>query len=104
MRTRLRSWWRKIKQHPTVAILVIAGSALATALILVLILGYLLNWHWTGLVSETSEPKQHTKTLWDWLQLLIIPIILAVGGFWLNQIQKSREEKTTKQRAEDEQK
>jgi hypothetical protein len=22
------------------------------------------------------------KTLWDWLQLLIIPVMLAVGGFW----------------------
>jgi hypothetical protein len=26
------------------------------------------------------------KTLWDWLDLLIIPIVAALGGFWLNRI------------------
>ncbi len=24
------------------------------------------------------------KTLWDWLQLLIIPLMLAGGGFWFS--------------------
>ena len=24
------------------------------------------------------------KTFWDWLQLLVIPLILAVGGFWFS--------------------
>jgi uncharacterized protein YjbI with pentapeptide repeats len=28
---------------------------------------------WTGFTN---------KTLWDWLQLLIVPLVLAVGGFW----------------------
>lgn len=27
---------------------------------------------------------QQSKTLWDWLQLLLVPIILILGGFWLN--------------------
>lgn len=44
------------------------------------------------------------KTFWDWLQLLIIPVVLAVGRFWLNQIQKSREDKITEQKAEIERK
>lgn len=63
--------------------------------VIVIILGYRLQWSWTGVSA---------KTLWDWLQLLFVPIILAIGGFWLNQIQKSREESTAKQRTEDEQK
>ena len=63
MTTRLRSWLEKIKQHLVVAILVFVASALGIALIVVLALGYWLNWHWTGLVVETSEPKQHAKTL-----------------------------------------
>jgi len=58
-------------------------------------LGYWLKWSWTGFSA---------KTLWDWLQLLFVPIILAIGGFWLNRIQKSREERTTEQRAEIERK
>jgi DNA segregation ATPase FtsK/SpoIIIE-like protein len=57
--------------------------------------GYWFHWSWTGFLN---------KTLWDWLQLLIIPVVLAIGGFWLNQIQKNREERTTAQRAENERK
>jgi len=30
---------------------------------------------WTGFA---------TKTLWDWMQLLIIPVVLAVGTLWFN--------------------
>ncbi len=79
---------------------------------------YKFGWDWTGFnggyskVTITNTPQGTTtltekppgRTLWDLLQLLIVPIMLAIGGFWLNQIQKSREEKTAKQRAEDEQK
>jgi uncharacterized protein YjbI with pentapeptide repeats len=72
------------------------------ALIVVIALGYWLNWHWTGLVPETSEPKQHAKTLWDWLQLLIIPVVLAIGGFWFNQIQKDREQQAAERRTQTE--
>ena len=50
------------------------------ALIVVIALGYQFNWSWTGLGSYTA-PK---KTLWDWLQLLIIPLVLALGGFMFN--------------------
>jgi uncharacterized protein YjbI with pentapeptide repeats len=31
------------------------------------------------------------KTLWDWLELLIVPAVLATGGFWFNSTQKRRE-------------
>src|SRR5215470_6502054 len=37
--------------------------------------GYLripISWSWTGLSK---------KTLWDWLQLLIIPAVIALGGY-----------------------
>src|SRR5205814_6671660 len=40
------------------------------------------------------------KTLWEWLQLLIIPLVLAVGGFWFSQIQKDREQKAAEQRTQ----
>lgn len=37
--------------------------------------GYAFNWGWTGFRGNT---------LWDWLQLLILPVVLASGGVWLN--------------------
>jgi uncharacterized protein YjbI with pentapeptide repeats len=46
----------------------------------------------TGTIVRT-EVYQPGKTLWDWLQLLIIPAVLAIGGFLLNQIQKDRDQK-----------
>jgi uncharacterized protein YjbI with pentapeptide repeats len=79
---------------------------------------YWFGWDWTGFnggVGEitttitsqgttTTTRKLSGKTLWDLLQILIIPVVLVVGGFWLKQIQKNREEIASKQRADDEQK
>lgn len=54
-----------------------------------------------GTVVKT-EVYQPGKALWDWMQLLIIPFVLAIGGFWLNQIQKDREQKALGQHAQTE--
>jgi hypothetical protein len=85
----LRSWWEKIKIHPVRAIL-IAFLAVVIVLIILSILGYIFNWGWTGLGPYISPPHpndsdfQRGKTLWDWLQLLIIPAVLAVAGYLIN--------------------
>ena len=39
------------------------------------------------------------KTLWDWMQLLIIPIALVLGGYFLNRSEKRREVKAAEKRA-----
>jgi len=36
------------------------------------ICGYVIGWTWTGLPNK--------RTLWDWLQLLLVPAAIAVGG------------------------
>jgi len=41
------------------------------------------------------------KTLWDWLQLLIVPIVLAVASFWFTLQQDTRQQATEEQRAQD---
>src|SRR5258708_7500485 len=49
--------------------------------------GYWFNWDWTGF-NEHIGPRvpqyQPTKTLWDWLQLLLIPLVLAVAALLFN--------------------
>jgi len=87
MRTQRRFWWQKIKQD-RVAIGVIA--IVLIGVLAFIFAGYWFHWSWTGFLN---------KALWDWLQLLIIPVVLATGGFWFNQIQKSREQRTTEQQA-----
>lgn len=107
MGARFHSWWQQIKPHP-VATALIALLAIVIVLIILIILGYIFNWGWTGLgpYISPSHPKdsdfQRSKTLWDWLQLLIIPVVLAVAGYVINLTISKSEHEATEQRAQSE--
>jgi len=106
-----RSWWQQIKIHP-VRTLLIALLAVVIVLIILSILGYIFIWDWTGLNATdfSSTPQNITKTityqpektLWDWLQLLIIPAVLAVAGYIINLTISRGEQAATEQRAKSE--
>jgi uncharacterized protein YjbI with pentapeptide repeats len=102
------SRWQKIKQHRLLTIgIIVVPIAFALAV-------WVFGWDWTGFnggysqitttsVSHgttTASVKPPGRTLWDLLQLLVIPVILTIGGLWFNQIQKDREQRATEQRAE----
>jgi hypothetical protein len=53
---------------------VVAG-AIALAFAALVIGGYGLGWHWTGFADN--------GTLWDWLDLLVLPVAFAVVPLWL---------------------
>src|SRR6266849_6202285 len=91
MGARLRSWQQQIKQHLVTILVVAVISVLAITLI---ILGY--RFDWTGFNGNNKSGK----TLWDWMQLLLIPVVLAVAGFWFNH----RERKAAELRAENDRK
>lgn len=109
---RLRLRWQEKGKHLAI-IGIIAAVVLGIGLVVVISLGYWFNWDWTGLnggystITITRTPNGTitvkelllAKTLWDWMQLLIIPIALGIGGFWLNKVQKDREQRTTDQQA-----
>src|SRR5258708_1346220 len=63
------------------------GVIVLVSLIGLIFAGYWFNWDWTGF-NEHIGPRvpqyQPTKTLWDWLQLLIIPLVLAVAALLFN--------------------
>src|SRR5215204_3504617 len=42
------------------------------------------------------------RPLWDWLELLIVPAVLAGGGLWFNAQQREREQQMANERAQDE--
>lgn len=48
---------------------------------------------WTGFgeYTGTFPVEKRGKTLWDWLDLLIAPIILALGALWFNKQQRNLE-------------
>jgi hypothetical protein len=76
-----------------------AGIVVTLALLISLYGGYRYEWTWTGIVKGGSFSK---RTLWDWLQLLFIPAVLAGGGLWFNAQQKERERRIENERAQDE--
>jgi len=103
MGARSRSWWRRIKQHSVVTVLI----SLSALLVVLVILGYIFNWGWTGLGPYIHPAKdsnfQRGKTLWDWMQLLFIPVVLAVAGFWFNHRERKAAELRTEAEREIEQ-
>jgi len=82
---------RQSRYGPTRRQLMWVGVIVSLALLIIVISSYLFGWKWTGL------PK---RTLWDWLQLLIIPAVLA-GGLWFNQQQRTQELQTADKRVQD---
>jgi uncharacterized protein YjbI with pentapeptide repeats len=82
----------------TVAVLVVIGASWCLIRI-----GY--DYQWTGL-GEAELPKHEDvefrprKTLWDWLQLLIVPLALAGIGFLFTVQQDARQQQIEDQRAE----
>ena len=48
-------------------------------------------WDWTGFGGKTG---------WDWLELLVVPLVLAAGAFWFNSEQSARQLETEEYRAE----
>src|SRR6266511_6076613 len=76
-----------------------------TVLYLLVEAGY--AYPWTGFGEYTPpQPKiegyEREKTTCDWMQLLIIPIVLAIGGFFLNRTERINAEKAAEQRSKTE--
>ncbi len=95
MGMQLRSWWQKTKQHWMVVVVVVA--IVLVVVIALIVVDYRFGWtgfsgyHKVSIATETtSSPKKITrtqedqpgKTLWDWLQLLVVPLVLAILHQW----------------------
>lgn len=75
-----RPWWKD--NWPVLALLATVIVIVATG-----ILGYWQSWQ---------------RPFWDWLDLLIIPLVLALGAFWFNtQTRKSEQELAQREREND---
>jgi uncharacterized protein YjbI with pentapeptide repeats len=68
-------------------------------LALTILAAYRRHWRWTGFVEAPTGTPSGTKTLWDWLQLLIVPLVLAVAAFWLSDAQSRRDQRREDRRA-----
>ena len=61
-----------------------AGIVVVVLTALVILVLYLYRFSWSGFGSYIN-PKgefQRDKTLWDWMQLLVVPVLLAGFAAW----------------------
>lgn len=77
------------------------------ALLALIVVRYGYTPDWTGF-GENREPMNRAeedlwraKTLWDWLQLLIVPVALAVIAFLFSRAEKRHDHEVTRQRTEE---
>jgi uncharacterized protein YjbI with pentapeptide repeats len=83
MEERFRSWWQIVRKSLAVVGIIVA-CVLGITLLVVIALAYIFN---------VNIPGLHGKTLWDWLQLLIIPLVLAVIALLFNRATTRTEQK-----------
>jgi uncharacterized protein YjbI with pentapeptide repeats len=65
-------------------IIALLGVGIGLTIVVIAVCGYALGWEWTGLI----EPKR--RTFWDWLNLLLVPVVLALGGYLFTRSENRR--------------
>src|SRR5262249_54747321 len=71
--------------------------------------GYAWNRYWVGVVPAPAPPAsgapggtpQQPKTLWDWLALLIVPLVLAGIGTWFTSQQRAQQDRRAQEERRD---
>jgi flagellar basal body-associated protein FliL len=81
-------------RRPTRTQVVWIGIGVAILIVAVVVFGgYSFEWKWTG------YPK---RTPWDWMDLLIVPVVLAIGGYLFTSSQNRATQAAAERRAQDE--
>jgi uncharacterized protein YjbI with pentapeptide repeats len=75
--------------------IVLLAIGIGLVIVITAVCGYVFTeWEWTGL----TRPR--LRTFWDWLDLLIVPIVLALGGYLFTRSENRRTQQTAEQRAQ----
>ena len=99
--TEIKPQQKRAQQMLIVVALIVTAVSIA-------VIGYWAIWadispEWTGFGAYNEEVEGvRAKTLWDWMELSLVPIVLAVAGYSFAHIQKQTElEVAEKAREED---
>jgi hypothetical protein len=92
------SRWRPTRRR----VLWPVGIVVALVVLYVVIrIGYPASWTGFG-QTEVKEGVQPYKTLWDWMDLLIIPVVLAIGGYLFTRSENRATQAAAERRAQEE--
>jgi uncharacterized protein YjbI with pentapeptide repeats len=88
----LENYFKGFKKHLLIST---AFIVVAVLIIITIIWGY--NFSITGFNTQIENIKsgqqiQPAKTIWDWLQLLIVPMVLTIGGLLFSRRQQLNEQ------------
>ncbi|SRR5713226_4960231 len=90
------TWWQQHKKTARTLV-----TLLCICCLIFIICAYIFRLDWTGFnASQGPNVRQYqpTKTLWDWLQLLIVPVALSIVAYWFNRANSNIERRMTAQR------
>ena len=87
----------KARQFILFACALLGVTALLFGLLRIILAGY--GAPWTGFGEYVLPESEYVrgKTLWDWMELLIIPLFLAGGAFILQRSERAAERKVTEE-------
>ena len=77
-------------------------SCLILAFGVIVAVAYRRRWEWTGFTRRSggaADAANSPKTLWNWLELLLVPAGIAIALFALNNAQSGREQRRADRRA-----
>jgi hypothetical protein len=77
----------------------LGAMTLLIALVRTILAGYGAEWTGFGAYILSDSSYVRGKTLWDWMDLLFIPLFLALGVFILQRSERALERRAAEQRA-----
>ena len=86
-----------MKRFASILGLVVLAAVIVTPLVW---LGYSQDWTGFKAYIDGTGMYHPAKTLWDWVDLFIIPGVLVTGAWWLVRTVRSVEGQTAQQRVE----
>jgi hypothetical protein len=88
-----RHWQKRERRGPGKLKRWFFVSLASVAILWAILKGYTLDW--TGFGASTAKDGDvAAKTLWDWLELILVPVFLALGAWFLETSRKKSEERT----------
>jgi len=89
-----RSLWRTSSRR------VLWATGIAIVFVVLIRIGY--AYQWTGFGElKVDKDVQLAKTFWDWLELLVVPLVLALGGYLFTRSENLRTQKIAKLQRQD---
>jgi hypothetical protein len=84
MKKRIREFLNRNRKFATLMLIFVV-------VLFFILLGYLWNLSGFGPYISPTKEFQREKTLWDWLQLIGVPLTIAGIVWWLNRSEQNRQ-------------